>query len=40
MARYILQNEPLASVEPSTTVACIAPTIQRYLTGDPSDVDW
>jgi AcrR family transcriptional regulator len=33
MARYILKIEPLASAEPATVVAAVAPTIQRYLTG-------
>lgn len=34
MARYIVKIEPLASAHTSTVVSCIAPTIQRYLTGD------
>ncbi|MDP9817011.1 AcrR family transcriptional regulator [Spirilliplanes yamanashiensis] len=34
MARYILKFEPLASAPPETLVAAVAPTIQRYLTGD------
>ena len=31
MARYIVQVEPLASADPETVVAAIAPTLQRYL---------
>jgi AcrR family transcriptional regulator len=34
MARYVLRIEPLASAAPDTVVAALAPTIQRYLTGD------
>jgi AcrR family transcriptional regulator len=34
IARYIVRVEPLASVPRATLVAAIAPTIQRYLTGD------
>lgn len=34
MLRYIIRVEPLASAEPETVVAVIAPTLQRYLTGD------
>jgi AcrR family transcriptional regulator len=34
MVRYILKLEPLASAPPDTVVAAVAPTIQRYLTGD------
>jgi AcrR family transcriptional regulator len=33
MARYIVRVEPLASADPETVVAAIAPTLQRYLTG-------
>jgi AcrR family transcriptional regulator len=33
MARYIIKVEPLASASGETLVACVAPTIQRYLTG-------
>jgi AcrR family transcriptional regulator len=33
MTRYILRIEPLASAPPEVVVAAIAPTIQRYLTG-------
>ena len=31
--RYIIRVEPLASADPDTVVAAIAPTLQRYLTG-------
>ncbi len=31
--RYLLQVEPIASMEPDELVATFAPTIQRYLTG-------
>lgn len=34
MARYVAALEPLASAPPDTVVAAIAPTLQRYLTGD------
>ena len=34
MIRYVLKLEPLASAPPDTVVAAVAPTIQRYLTGD------
>jgi AcrR family transcriptional regulator len=34
MARYVAQFEPLASADIETTVAAVAPTIQRYLTGE------
>jgi AcrR family transcriptional regulator len=33
-ARYIVRVEPLASADPATIVAAVAPTIQRYLTGE------
>ena len=36
--RYIIKLEPLASAPPETVVAAVAPTIQRYLTGDLSGV--
>jgi AcrR family transcriptional regulator len=36
MIRYILRIEPLASAPPEVVVAAIAPTIQRYLTGQVS----
>jgi AcrR family transcriptional regulator len=32
--RYIVGVEPLASADPETVVAAVAPTLQRYLTGD------
>ena len=32
--RYVLKVEPLASADVETVVAAIAPTLQRYLTGD------
>ncbi|WP_424213122.1 TetR family transcriptional regulator [Streptomyces sp. BI20] len=34
--RYALRMEPLASADPETLVALVAPTLQRYLT-DPGD---
>jgi AcrR family transcriptional regulator len=34
MARYIVAVEPLASRNPAHVAAAIAPTLQRYLTGD------
>jgi AcrR family transcriptional regulator len=34
MLRYIVRVEPLASADAETVVAVIAPTIQRYLTGE------
>jgi AcrR family transcriptional regulator len=34
IGRYIVRVEPLASVPRETLIAAIAPTIQRYLTGD------
>lgn len=33
MARYIVRVEPLASADPDSVVAAVAPTLQRYLTG-------
>jgi AcrR family transcriptional regulator len=33
MVRYVLRLEPLASAEPETVVAAVAPSLQRYLTG-------
>ncbi|MFK4227294.1 TetR family transcriptional regulator [Streptomyces sp. CA-135486] len=30
--RYVIQVEPLASADPETIVAMVAPTLQRYLT--------
>jgi AcrR family transcriptional regulator len=32
MARYVLRIEPLASADPATVAAWIAPTLERYLT--------
>ncbi|HEX2049201.1 MAG TPA: TetR family transcriptional regulator [Actinomycetota bacterium] len=34
MLRYIVRVEPLASADPETVVASVAPTVQRYLTGE------
>nr|WP_221219566.1 TetR family transcriptional regulator [Prauserella isguenensis] len=34
MARYVARFEPLSSADPDTVVAAVAPTLQRYLTGD------
>ena len=34
LLRYVLRIEPLASADHDTVVAALAPTIQRYLTGD------
>jgi AcrR family transcriptional regulator len=34
MARYVLELEPIASASPDELVEAIAPTLQRYLTGD------
>jgi AcrR family transcriptional regulator len=34
LLRYIVRVEPLASADADAVVAAIAPTIQRYLTGD------
>ena len=34
VARYVLELEPLASMTPDELVAAVAPTLQRYLTGD------
>ncbi|NUT33798.1 MAG: TetR/AcrR family transcriptional regulator [Hamadaea sp.] len=34
MMRYIIKLEPIASASPETLVAMIAPTIQRYVTGE------
>jgi hypothetical protein len=34
MVRYVLRLEPLASASPESVVAALAPTVQRYLTGD------
>ncbi|GAA4830348.1 TetR/AcrR family transcriptional regulator [Saccharopolyspora rosea] len=38
MIRYVVRLEPLASADHDTVVAAIAPNLQRYLTGDLSDV--
>ena len=35
--RYIVRVEPLASADTDAVVAAVAPTIQRYLTGDLAD---
>ena len=34
MLRYVLEVEPLASMDPDLLVATYAPTLQRYLDGD------
>lgn len=34
MARYVVRLEPLASADHATIAAAVAPTLQRYLTGD------
>ncbi|SDC46885.1 transcriptional regulator, TetR family [Geodermatophilus telluris] len=34
MIRYVLRVEPLASAPPEQLVAAVAPTVQRYLTGE------
>lgn len=34
MVRYVARFEPLASADVETMVAAVAPTLQRYLTGD------
>jgi AcrR family transcriptional regulator len=34
IARYVIRVEPLASVPRATLVPAVAPTIQRYLTGE------
>jgi AcrR family transcriptional regulator len=34
MVRHVAQIEPLASARVGTVVATVAPTVQRYLTGD------
>ncbi|GAA2781619.1 TetR/AcrR family transcriptional regulator [Saccharopolyspora taberi] len=38
MMRYVVRLEPLASADRETVVAAVAPNLQRYLTGDLSDV--
>jgi AcrR family transcriptional regulator len=35
MARYVVKLEPLASADPEDLIPFIAPTLQRYLGGDP-----
>jgi AcrR family transcriptional regulator len=37
LLRYVLRAEPLASAEPAEVVGWLAPTLQRYLTGEPPD---
>jgi hypothetical protein len=37
MMRYVLKAEPLASASPDTIAAMIAPTVQRYITGELPD---
>jgi AcrR family transcriptional regulator len=37
MMRYMIKLEPLASAPPEAVVAAIAPTVQRYVTGDLSE---
>ena len=34
MARYVVRIEPLASADAEDVVTFVAPTIQRYLTGE------
>jgi hypothetical protein len=34
VVRYVAQFEPLASADVETMVGAVAPTVQRYLTGD------
>ena len=34
VARYIIGLEPIAALSAADVVAMIAPTLQRYLTGD------
>jgi AcrR family transcriptional regulator len=34
MVRYVARFEPLGSADAETVVAAVAPTLQRYLTGD------
>jgi hypothetical protein len=34
MARYIVRIEPIASTPRETLITTVAPTLQRYLTGD------
>ena len=37
MVRYVVRVEPLASASVDEVVAAVAPTVQRYLTGDLGD---
>jgi hypothetical protein len=37
LARYVIELEPLASADHKAVVLAIAPTLQRYLTGEVSD---
>lgn len=39
LARYVVAVEPLASAPPEVLVRAIAPTLQRYLTGDLAEGD-
>jgi Tetracyclin repressor-like, C-terminal domain len=34
MTRYVWKLEPVASLADDELIACIAPTVQRYLTGE------
>jgi hypothetical protein len=34
LLRYVIRLEPLASADQEEVVRIVAPTIQRYLTGD------
>lgn len=34
IVRHVAQVEPLASADPDTVLAAVAPTLQRYLTGE------
>lgn len=34
VARYVIRLEPLATMPPAEIVTAVAPTLQRYLTGD------
>ncbi len=35
IARYVLKIEPFASADPDDLIPFLAPTLQRYLHGDP-----
>jgi len=39
MGRYVLRIEPLASANHDTLASALAPTLQRYLTGELSPSD-